>query len=138
MSTHMEAKIRYHASDMILNVHSDASYSTAPKARSRVGGHFFLSSLPKHNEPIRLNGAILTLCTILKCTTAFAAEAELGALFLNAQEATSMALTLVELSHPQSAIPIHADNATGVGIVNDTVKRQRSCAMEMKYFWLLD
>ena len=60
MATNPEAKIRYYASDMVLNVHSDPSYLTAPKARSRAGGIFFLGSIPKDGCPIRLNGAILT------------------------------------------------------------------------------
>jgi hypothetical protein len=34
MWTHPDAVIRYHASDMILNAHSDASYLSAPKVRS--------------------------------------------------------------------------------------------------------
>ena len=46
MATHPDAVIRYKASDMILNVHSDASYLSAPKARSRAGGYFFLGSMP--------------------------------------------------------------------------------------------
>ena len=85
MATHPNAIIRYYSSDMILNVHSDASYLTAQKARSRVRGHFFLGSMPTDHEPIRLNGAILTNCIILKCVAASAAEAERGALFLNPQ-----------------------------------------------------
>ena len=47
-------------------------------------------------------------------------------------------LTLTELGHPQPATPIHIDNTTVVGIINNTIKRQRSQAMEMRYFWLLD
>jgi hypothetical protein len=39
--THLDAIIRYHASEMILNVHSDASYLSAPKAHSQAGGYFF-------------------------------------------------------------------------------------------------
>ena len=38
---------------MVLNVHSDASYLTEPKARIRAGGHFFMSEDnqdPKNNE----------------------------------------------------------------------------------------
>ena len=35
-------------------------------------------------------------------------------------------------------MPIHVDNATVVGFVNNTIKRQRSRAMEMRCFWLLD
>ena len=46
MATNPNAIVRYRASDMILNVHSDASYLSAPKARSRAGGYFFIGSLP--------------------------------------------------------------------------------------------
>jgi hypothetical protein len=34
--------------------------------------------------------------------------------------------------------PVHCDNATTVGIANNTVKRQRSRSMEMRYFWVRD
>jgi hypothetical protein len=85
---------------MILNVHYDASYLSALKARSQAGGYFFLGSLPHDGDPIRLNSAIHIMCTILKLVAALAAEAELGALFLNAQEAKIMQLILIELGHP--------------------------------------
>ncbi len=107
MWTHLDAIIQYHASDMILNVHSEASYLSAPKACSQAGGYFFLGSLPCNGDPIRLNGAIQIMCTILKLVAALAAEAELGALFLNAQEAKIMQLILTELGHPQPPTPIH-------------------------------
>jgi hypothetical protein len=77
MWTHPNAKIRYRASDMILNVHSDALYLSAPKAHNRAGGYFFLSSLPRNGDPIKLNGAIHVTCTILKLVAASVAEAEL-------------------------------------------------------------
>jgi hypothetical protein len=123
---------------MILNVHSDASYLSAPNACSRAGGYFFLGSIPQDGDPIKLNGAIHITCAILKLFAAFAAEAELGALFLNVQEAKVLRLILVELCHPLPPTPIHIDNTTTAGIVNNTIKRQRSQAMEMRYFWLLD
>jgi len=138
MWTHPDAIIRYRATNMILNVHSDASYLSAPKARSRAGGYFFLGSLPRDGDPIKLNGAIHVTCTIIKLVAASAAEAELGALFLNAQEAKVFRLVLAELGHPQPPTPIHNDNTTTVGIVNNTIKRQRSRSMKMRYFWLLD
>ena len=116
--------IRYRASDMILNVHSDASYLSAPKARSRASGYFFLGSLPRDGDPIKLNGAIHVTCTILKLVAAYATEAKLGALFLNAQEAKVFRLVLAKLGHPQPPTPIHIDNTTTVGIVNNTIKRQ--------------
>ena len=45
---------------------------------------------------------------------------------------------IAELGHPQPQTPIHIDNTTTVGIVNNTIKRQRYRVMEMRYFWLLD
>jgi hypothetical protein len=138
LATHPHAIVRFYKSDMILNVHSDASYLSAPKSKSRAAGYYFLGSMPKDGEPIPLNGAIHVLCTLLKFVAASAAEAELGALFLNAKEAKIMRLTLEELGHPQPPTPIHIDNSTTVGIVNNTVKRQKSRSMEMRYFWLLD
>ncbi len=85
MWTYPDVNIRYLASDMILNVHSDVSYLSASKACSHAGGYFFLGSIPHDRDPIMLNRAILITCTILKLVAASAAEAELGALFLNAQ-----------------------------------------------------
>jgi hypothetical protein len=84
MWTHPDAKIRYCSSDMVLNIHSGASYLSAPKARSRAGGYFFLGSIPIDGYLIKLNGTIHITCTILKLVAASAAETELGALFLNA------------------------------------------------------
>ena len=136
--TYPDATVRFYASDMILNVHSDASYLTAPKARSRIGGHFFLGKQPVDNQPIFLNGPIQSICTVLRTVAASAAEAELGALFHNAKEAKVLRLILHELGHPQPQTPIHIDNTTVSGIVNNTIKRQRSRSMEMRYFWLLD
>jgi hypothetical protein len=85
-----------------------------------------------------MNSAVHITCTILKLVAASAAEVELGALFLNAQEAKVIRLVLEELGHSQPPTPTHIDNTTSVGIVNNTIKQQRSRAMEMRYFWLLD
>ncbi len=131
MWTHPDATICYRASDMILNVHSDASYLSVPHACSRAGGYLFLGSLPVDGDPIKLNGTIHITCTFLKLIAASAAEAELGALFLNAQEAKVLWLTLLELGHPQPPTPIHIDNTTTIGIVNNAIKRQLSRAIEM-------
>jgi hypothetical protein len=50
---HPDATIQYNASDMVLYLHSNASYLSATKACSRAGGHF-LSGNPldfsKHQE----------------------------------------------------------------------------------------
>jgi hypothetical protein len=138
LATHPDAVIRYYGSDMILQVHSDASYFNEPDGRSTAGGHYFLGNLPVDNQPIFLNGAIYALCTVLKHIAASAAEAKLGSLFLNTQETKIIRLILQEMGHTQPPTPIHCDNSTTVFISNSTVKRQRSRAMEMRYFWIVD
>ncbi len=93
---------------------------------------------PDAIKPIRLNGAFFTLCTILRFVVASAAEAKLGALFLNYKQAAIFRVTLKEMGHPQPPIPVNCDNLTAVGITNNTVKCQRSRAMEMRFFWVSD
>ena len=84
LATHSKAVVRYYASDMILNIHSDATYLPESRARSRIAGEFFMGSVPVNGRPIKLNGAIFIMCGILKCVLASAAEAELAALFVTA------------------------------------------------------
>ena len=138
LATNPDATIRIYASDMILNIHSDASYMSEKGARSRAAGYFFLGWLPEKDKPIRLNGGLFTLSAILKFVAASAAETELGALFLNMREGRVIRLTLEELGQPQPPSPISCDNETAVGIVNGTVKRQRSRMFEMRYFYCCD
>jgi hypothetical protein len=52
-NTHPETKIRYHASDMILHIHSDASYLSEYEAKSRAGGSFIWATAPKPTENLR-------------------------------------------------------------------------------------
>jgi hypothetical protein len=138
LATNPNASVLYKASDMVLNIHSDASYLNEPNGRSRVAGFYFLGSASDSTKPIFLNGAIHVACSVIKFTVASAAEAELGALFLNCREGKIIRLALEELGHPQPATPVHCDNATAVGIANDTIKKQRSRAMEMRFFWVTD
>ena len=42
------------------------------------------------------------------------------------------------MGHPQPRTPVHCNNATAVGISNNTVKRQRARAMDMRFFWVAD
>jgi hypothetical protein len=64
LATHPDATIRYHASDMVLHIHSDASYLSVSNARSRLGGLFFLGN--KSPEQDTLNGSILNVAAVIK------------------------------------------------------------------------
>ena len=138
LATHSEAKVRYYASEMVLNIHSDASYLSEPEAKSRLAGHFFMGSIPRKGKSIKMNGAIYVACGVLRIVVCSAAEAELAALFLNIKEGKVLRLTLMELGHPQPPTPVHCDNSTAAGIANDSVKKQRSRSMEMRFFWVTD
>ena len=130
-----EAIITYNSSKMILAVHSDAGYANEKKARSRAGGHFFLSN----NEPDPPNnGAILTNATIIKNVMSSAAEAEIGALYLNAREAVYLRQILIEMGHPQPPTPIQTDNTTAEGVINHKIQPKRTKAMDMRFHWLRD
>jgi hypothetical protein len=74
--TNPEATIRYHASDMILHIHSDASYLSVSNARSRLGGMFFCGY--KSPQQDNLNGSILNVATVINNVVASAAESEDG------------------------------------------------------------
>jgi hypothetical protein len=66
-----------------------------------------------------------------------AAEAELGALFLNAKEGIVVPMTLEEMGHPQPATPLQTDNSTADDIVNGTCKQRRSRAIDMHFYLIL-
>jgi hypothetical protein len=98
--THPETKIRYHASDMILHIHSDASYLSEKEAKSRAGGFFYMGSNINTDNKLT-NRAILIISKVLKHVMSSAAEAEIGAVFINAKEGAVLHTTLEELGHPQ-------------------------------------
>ena len=130
-----EAVLTYHASDMVLAIHSDASYLSESKARSRAGGHFFMSN--DHADPPN-NGAVLNIAQIIRAVMSSAAEAEIGAMYINAREAVPTRKTLEELGHPQPKTPMQTDNTTALGVVNNNIQPRRTKAMDMRFHWLRD
>ena len=62
-ATHPNPILRFTRSSMIFRIHSDVSYLSVTKARSRAAGFFYMSD-DSENPPI--NGAIHVMCTILK------------------------------------------------------------------------
>jgi hypothetical protein len=125
---------------MVLVVHSDASYLSKPKARSRAGGHFFLSldtEIPIHN------GAVLNIAQLIKAVMSSAAEAELGALYINAHEAVPQCQTLAEMGHKQPPTPMQTNNNTAFGVLHNNIQPRRTlhwlrCCKaqhQFRFFW---
>ena len=142
-ATHPNASITFKASDIHLWAHTDASYLSEPKARSRARGYYYLSSKP--NLPILanapappLNAPIAVKSKIIDAVMSSASEAETGAGFYNAKELLSLRQALEDLGHPQGPTPIQFDNKSATQILKDEVTQKRSKAMDMRYYWLRD
>ena len=137
-ATHPNATMRYSSSSMLLHVHSDASYLSAPKAHSRSGGFFFLSSPLSPTILSPINAPVHCEVQILKMVVASAAEAEIGALFLNGQTAVPLRITLGELGYLQPETPIQTDNSTAAGFCNSSIKQRKSKSIDMRFYWIQD
>jgi hypothetical protein len=133
--THPETKIRYHASEMVLHIHSDASYLSENEAKSRAWGFFYMGSNTKTNKKLT-NGAILIISKVLKNVMSSAAEAEIGAVFINAKEGAVLRTALEELGHKQPPTPMETDNTTATGYSNGTIKQKRIKEMDMHFYWI--
>ena len=134
-ATHPNAVLTYRSSGMHLAIHSDASYLSERQARSRAGGHYFLS---EQVEDPKLNGAILNISQIIKNVMSSSAEAETGALYLNATNAIPIRQILNEMGHKQGRTPIQTDNSTAGGYVNKTIQPKQSKQWDMRHHWLRD
>jgi hypothetical protein len=137
-ATYPDAYVRFYASDMILQIETDAAYLVMPKARSRIAGHFSMGN-HLHTKPHpKLNGAVLIECKTLKHVVASAAEAEIGGIFHNAQMAIPIRTILNAMGHPQPPTPIKTDNATAQGFVYKNINQKKSKSWDMRYYWLRD
>jgi hypothetical protein len=133
VTTSQDAILTYIKSDMVLAVHSDALYLSEPAARSQAGGDFFCSA--KVDDPPN-NWAVLNISKILKAVMSSAAEAKLGALYINAGEAIPMQHLLEEMGHKQPPTPIQTDNSTALGIITKNIQPRCTKAMDMRFHWL--
>jgi hypothetical protein len=129
---HPDAVIAYHASNMVLAGHSNASYLSESNAWSRAGGHFFMS---KNVKTPPNNCVVFTILQIIKAVMSLVAEAKIGALYINCHEAVPARPVLEFMGHKQPPTPMQTDNTTALGVVNKNVMKKLK-SMDMKYHWL--
>jgi hypothetical protein len=65
-----------------------------------------------------------------------AAEAEIGAVFINAKEGAVLRTTLEEWGHKQPPVPMEMDITTAKGYSSGTIKQKRTKAMDMRFYWI--
>jgi hypothetical protein len=122
---------------MILHIHSDASYLSEKEAKSRAGGLFYIGSSTNTDNKLT-NGEIFIISKVLKHVMSSAAEAEIGAVFINAKEGAVLRTTLQELGYPQPPTPMETDSTTATGYSNGTIKQKRTKSMDMRFYWIKD
>ena len=120
---------------MKLVAHSDASYLSEPKPRSRAGGDFFLSrdsTIPQNN------GAFLNIAHIIKHFMSEATEAELEALYFMDRETIYIRIILEEMGHKQPPRLLQTDNSIAKAVINGKIQPKRTKAMDVCFCWLRD
>ena len=137
-ATYPNTYVRFHASDMVLHVDTDAAYLVMPQARSRIAGYFYMGNEQGKTPHPELNGAVLIECKTLRHVVASAAEAEVGGIFHNAQMSIPIRVMLEGLGHPQPPTPIKTDNSTAHGFIYDNINLKKSKSWDMRYYWLRD
>jgi hypothetical protein len=134
MAMQEDVLLTYHASNMVLAIHSNTSYLSEPKSHSCAGGHMFMAR--KEDIPFN-NGAIHNILQIIRAVMSSAAEVELGALFINvnAKTAVSMRQMLAELGHPQPRTPMQINNAMAHVLLTNKIQPKELKAMDMHFHW---
>ena len=118
---------------MVLCAHSDAGFHNDIKGCSRAGAHILLYE----NDAMPCwNGPVLILAKIIKFFMSSAFEAELGAMFIAAQEMVAMRQTLQEMKWPQPKSPLQTDNSVATGVVNNTIVPKKLKTMDRCLHWL--
>jgi hypothetical protein len=104
-----------------LELEDSFSWATPPKTTK---------NLPK--------GPILIVSKVLKHVMSSAAEAEVGAVFINTKEGAVLRTTLEELGHKQPPTPMETDNTTVTGYINGPITQKQTKSMDKRFYWIKD
>ena len=134
-ATYPNNKLVYKACDMVLYIHSDASYFSRPGGRSVIGGLFYCGN---RDDTHTINGPIMAISSLLSVVAAAVSEAEYGACFHNGQTGAWLRTVLSALNYEQPTTTIQCDNACAVGLANSTVKAKKSKSIDLRFHWIRD
>ena len=138
VATFPDTCIRFHASNMKLHIDSDAAYLCEPKAKSRAAGYFYFKQNTMNKTQLPINHPLTVECKLLKHVVSSAAEAEVSAIFHNAQTGIIVRRLLQHLGHPQPPTPLKTDNTTAERFVSKKIHQKRSKTWDMRFYWLRD
>ena len=130
----------FYASDMQLEVDSDAAFLVLPNSKSRIARYFCLLH-NQHSPNCRHvdNGPILVKVQTVRTVLTSAAEMETRGLFHNTKLVLSFVRMLKEMGHPQrNPARICTDNSTSSGFANNNIVLKHSKFWDLKLHWLRD
>ena len=82
------------------------------------------------------NGAVLNIAQIMKTIIYYVAEAEIGAMYVNAREDVPSRQSLNEMGHHQPRTPMQTDNTAAHSVVTNNVQPNSTKEMDMRFHWL--
>ncbi len=133
--THPNACLVFRASKMKLVLHTDASYNSETRARSRAGLFAFLGDDASIDE---LNAPLLCTSSIVPTVVTAVSEAEYASACLGGKQAVPIRHTLHALGYHQGTTTLICDNSCATGLANDSVKQRRSKCIDVQYHWIRD
>ena len=122
----------FRPSDMLLRIHSDASFLNRPNSGSTAGGFHFLGT----TDPNFLNGPIFCHCTRIPVVCAAVSEAEYAGIFANLEIGADERSILESLGHPQPPTDVYCDNLCSVGLATDVVRPKKSKSIDKRFDWI--
>ena len=125
--------VTYHASDMVLMAHTDASFDSERGSRSRSGAIYHCG---RKNSPGFINGPIEVSSKIQKTISVSSAEAEYIALFECALRMVYLKKLCELFGHAQKSSLIACDNTCAVGLANGTVADAKTKHVRRKFHWI--
>ena len=132
---HPNVTVRFHASDMQYRVFGDVSHNSVSRGRSRAGGYGWFGW---KSDPLRLNGSVFTMSSVLDVVTSSACEGEYGAAYMVARHTVWIRAIARALGHPQDPTHLYCDNTCAVGLAGDTLKTAKTKAIDLRFHWLRD
>ena len=134
-SMHPNGMKVFRPSSMILDVFTDASYLSRPKAGSVAGSFHHLARV---HDPDFINAPISVHSTRIPVVCSSVQEAEHAGTFAAAKIADGERQVLSDFGYPQPPTMIHCDNEVAVGLANRSITPKLSKSCDMRFNWVQD
>ena len=133
MATHTDAKVCFHRSDMILKNHSDTSYISKPKYRSRAGV-IFISATKTTTKSYSKTGPSYPSAKQIKMSCPPHPRPNSQHYSKIKKEACPLQQPLYKMRHQQQSKSMQNNNSTSCGISTETIHKLYPKAIDMQFY----